>query len=311
MNRLQQHNAARRKQRRTGGEAGARTLLLLMVVFLLGIAVSAIWFYITSRRGPAGANGERGGASTVQLSDATRAVLSRLDSPLEIRFYALLDPATVPESVTALPSRVEELLSAYQQEAGGKVKVTTFSSQSNTNANAAVTDGMQPFNAEKGEACYLGLALVMKARKETLPRVAPEWAQALEPDLTRAIVRLQEATRVAAAPMAISHVNTAAVQEVKALIPNLADVSMEAGKEILRNAALKDLSTAAKEMEAQVKEAQQRLAGAQGDRSETNQQAAVKYLQQIQAEQAARIQQIAARAKAQMDAFQQLQAAAH
>ena len=297
-------NAGRRKQRRRGEEAGARTLLLLAVVFLLGIAVSAIWFHTSFKRGA-------GGASVPQLSDATRTVLSRLDSPLEIRFYALLDPATVPETVTAFPARVEQLLSAYQQEAGGKIKVTSFSSQSNPNANAARADGIQIFNADNGEACYLGLALVMKGHKETLPRLSPEWAQALEPDLTRAIARLLDATGAPGSPRPVSQVNTNAVQEVKALIPNFAAVSVEAGREILRDAALKDFKAAVEEMEGQVKEAQQRLAQAQSSGSETNQQAAVKYLQQVQAEQTAKIQEIAARAKAQMDAFQQLKAAAH
>ena len=36
----------------------------------------------------------------------SRAGLGRLNSPLEVRFYALLDPATVPDSVTAFAGRV-------------------------------------------------------------------------------------------------------------------------------------------------------------------------------------------------------------
>ena len=83
------------------------------------------------------------------------------------------------------------------------------------------------FNLDKGEACYLGVALSLDGRKETLPHLSPEWEQALEPDLTRAIIRLLEARRPAtiAAAAAVSQVNTAAVQEVKALIPDLAAVS--------------------------------------------------------------------------------------
>ena len=118
------------------------------------------------------------------------------------------------------------MLSAYQQQAGGKIKVTSVNSQSNAGANAALTDGLSAFNQDKGDACYLGVALMLNGKKETLPRLSPEWEQALEPDLTRAIARLLDATRPFTSPTAMSHINTNALQEVKALIPDLAAVSV-------------------------------------------------------------------------------------
>ena len=297
---------------RASERGGAQTIVLLMVVFLLGIAVSAFLFYGVSKRGSAGANGETNGIPAITLSESTRAVLGRLEAPLEIRFYALLDAATVPNSVTAFAGQVGQLLSAYQQQAGGKVKVTIVNSQSIPNANAALADGLTAFNLDQGPACFLGVALVLNGRKETLPRLSPEWAQALEPDLTRAIVRLLDAPqRSVAAPMTVSQIDTNAIREVKALIPNLADVSVKAGKQILQEAALKDFTAAAQEMQTQVKEAKQRLTQAQNGGSSAEQQAAMKQLLQVQAEQNEKIKQIAARSKAQIDALQQLKAAAH
>ena len=289
---------------RTSEHAGTRTIILLLMLCLLGIAGSAFWFYSASKRGTAGSK------PASPLSDTTRAVLGRLDSPLEIRLYALLDPATVPESVTAFAGRVGQLLSAYQQEAGGQIKVTSVNSQSNPNANAALADGISAFNLDKGEACYLGITMVLKGRKETLPHLSPEWEQALEPDLTRAIIRLVDATRPIGVP-AVSQVNTNAIQEVKALIPDVAAVSVEVGKQILRDAALKDFTAAVKEMETQVKEAEQRLAQAQNGGFEAERQAAMKHFQQVQAEQTEKLKQIAAKSKAQIDTFQQLKAAPH
>src|ERR1017187_6615628 len=90
---------------RPGEQAGSRISVLLLVVCLLGIAGGALWFYSASRRSPAGAAGQSRGTPASLLSDSTRAVLGRLESPLEIRFYALLDPATVPDSVTAFAGR--------------------------------------------------------------------------------------------------------------------------------------------------------------------------------------------------------------
>ena len=296
---------------RPSEHAGARTILLVATVFLLGIAATGFWFYTVSQRGQAGASNGADSPPTIQLSDATRAVLSRLESPVEARFYAVLDPASVPDSVTAFAGRVDQLLSAYQQEAGGKINVTRFNAQSNLNPNAATADGIHAFNLDKGEACYLGLALVFKGRKESLPRLSPEWEQALEPDITRAIARLLDAAQPVPVPVAVSQINTAAVQEVKALIPDLAAVSVEQGKRLLQDAALNDFTAAAKEMAAQVREAEQRLSQVMQGASEAEQQAARTHLQQVQKEQTEKLQEIAARSKAQLDAFQQIKAAAH
>jgi len=169
---------------RPGERAGTRTIFLLLVVCLLGIASGAYWFYRASQRGAASAGGPASGASGIVLSDSTTSILAGLESSLEIRFYALLDPATVPASVTAFAGRVGQLLSEYQKDAPGKIKVTSFTSQSNSDANAAMADGITVFNLDKGEACYLGITLALNGRKETLPHLSPDWEQALEPDLS-------------------------------------------------------------------------------------------------------------------------------
>ena len=308
MNDLRASDTGRTSKQCAGEQAGARTILLFAVVFLLGIAVSAAWFFLGSKRSPTGGNGD---PPAIQLSENTRAVLTRLASPLEIRFYALLDPASVPDSMTAFPARVEQLLSAYQQVAGGKIKVTSVNSPSTANANAARADGLEAFNSQKGDACYLGVALVIKGHKETVPRLSPEWEQALEPDLTRAIVRLLDAGRADTVSLVVSQANATAVQEVKALIPNLAAVSVQQGNEILRDAAFKDFTAATQEMQTQVKEAEQRLVQAHNGGSEAEQQAAMKHLQEVQAEQTEKLKQIAGRSRTQLDTFQQLKAAPH
>ena len=66
----------------------------------------------------------------------------------------------------------------------------------------------RPFNIDKGEPCYLGVALAFKGHKESLSRLSPDWEQAVEPDITRAIARLEETTQPVHAPTAISQVNT-------------------------------------------------------------------------------------------------------
>jgi hypothetical protein len=310
MGHLVANNAGWTRKRRRGEQAGSRTIILLLVL-LLGLAACGLWFYTSTRRGAAGAGVDTGGTPASLLSDSTKAVLDRLNSPLEIRFYALLDPGTVPGSLTAFADRIGQLLAGYQQEAGGKIKVTNFNAQSNPNAKAATADGITVFNLDKGEACYLGVTLVLNGRKETLPHLSPEWEQALEADVTRAIIRLLDGALPTTVPTAVSQINTAAVQEVRSLITDLAAVSVQQGKEILRDAALKDFTAAARKMQKQVKEAEQRLTQARNGGTDAEQQAAMKYLQQVQAEQTEKLKEIAARSKAQIDTFQQLKAAPH
>ena len=291
--------------------ARAQTILLVAIFFVLGIAASAFWFYATSKPNPPSTGETTGPAPAIQLSESTRAVLRRLNSPLDVRFYDLLDSSTVPESTITFAARVGQLLAAYEQAGGALVKVTHVSALSVATQQAADRDGIQPFNQEKGESCYLGLVLVLKGRKETLPRLAPEWEPALEPDITRAIARLLDATQPIPPPAVASAVYTNAAQEVRALIPDPNAVSLEEGKRILQGAALKDFTAATKEMQTQLKAAEQRLSQAQASGSEADKQAALKNFQQVQAEQTEKLKEIAARSKAQLDAFERIKSAPH
>jgi len=293
-------------------QAGARIVALILVSFLLGLAVSAFWFLHPITRGAAYNSAETNGPPLIALSDGARAVLERLDSPVEIRFYSLLDPASVSESEQAFAGRVDQLLSAFQQEAGGKINVIRYNSRTDINAAAAgaAADGIPPFNLDKGGACYLGIAVVHHGKKELLPRLFSQWEPALESDLSRAIARLIDASPSAGRAAAAARIDPATIEEVKRAITNLAAVSVEEGARILREAALKDFKTAVGEMETQVKEAQQRFSEAQNGGTDADRQAALKCLQQVQADQAEKLQQIAAKSKAQIEALQQLKAAA-
>lgn len=281
--------------------ANVQFIVLALVCFLLGIGVSLFWFHHSKPRSAA----ETPGASP--LSESTKAVLSRLQSPVEIRFYSVLDTASLPAAVPAFAGRVEQLLAAYQEAANGQLKVTRIDAHTPKAPDAAVADGIKTFNLDKGDACFLGLTLALDGNKESLPQLAPEWESALESDLTRALDRLltaQAAAKAAAAPAPLS---PAVTEQVKSTITNFASVSVQEGAQVLRESALKEFMAATKEMEAQLKQAQERVTQA---KSEEEQQAARKNLLQVQAEQTAKLQEIAARSSAQMDALQQLKAEA-
>jgi hypothetical protein len=311
VNRLAAQSPRSESRPRAGNRGGANATLLVLVALFLCLAAVGYWFFAASKRSQTATKEASANPAASQLSEVTRTVLGRLDSPVEIRFYSILDPASVPASVSAFSGRVDQLLSTYQQEAGGKVKVTRFDSQANASQNVPGADGIQAFNLDKGEPCFLGLALVFKGRKESLARLSPDYEQALEADITRAIARLEGAAQPVAAPTAVSQVNTAAVQEVKALIPDLAAVSLDEGRRILQTAVLNDVNLVKKETDAQVKEAEQRYHQALAGASEADKQAARQQLEQVQAEQKQKLDELYTKSAAQIHAFEQLKAAAH
>jgi hypothetical protein len=99
-----------------------------------------------------------------------------------------------------------------------------------------------------------------------------------------------------------------ALEDVKRALPNYASLSVEQGTEILREAALKEYAAAAEELQTQVAQAQSELKQAQSQ-SPADQQAAMKHLQQVQAEQSQKLQQIGGQLQTQIAALKQLKAA--
>lgn len=96
-----------------------------------------------------------------------------------------------------------------------------------------------------------------------------------------------------------------AVEEVKRALPNYASLSLDAGSEMLRQAALKNFAAATREMQSQMAKAQEELSQAE-NKSAADQQAAMKHLQQVQMEQAEKLQQIARQLQTQIAALQSL-----
>jgi hypothetical protein len=281
-------------------QAGTGVKILLLAVVVLGLATGAFWFSQRTTVKNPGAAGSGG------LSDGTRTVLKNLDSPVTIRFYSLLDKASVPAATFAFAERINNLLAEYQQAGDGKISVMRF--QKNSDADAASADGIKPFNLDKGYACYLGLSVSCKGQKESFPQLSTDWETALEADLSRAIARLSASqpsstASVVAGPAAP---NAVAVADLKFTLTNLADISVEDGSQILRVAAFQDYQTVAAKMETKVAEARQHLADSQNGGSETDRQAARKQLQSVETEQMEKLKQIATQLQSRITTLEQI-----
>jgi hypothetical protein len=276
--------------------------MLVTVFFLLGAALAGVWFKYGKHAAGSILTGQ-------ELSSPTVECLRHLNSPVEIRFYSVLPLGSAPEPLQDFSGRVDHLLTEFQAANESQIHVVRNISTSDANADAAATDGIQPFNLEKGDACFLGVMVVSGGRKESLARLQPEWEPALEFDLARAILRVA-ATPATSLVKASAPVSPEVTNEIARLIPDLNGTSLDDGIGILREAAVNKFNAAGAEMEKQIQAAQQQLANSQNGGSEAEQQAAMKHLQQVQLDEGEKIKAIAARLQVQISTFEQMKAAA-
>src|SRR6266851_1502342 len=124
------------------------------------------------------------------LSEGTRAVLSKLESPVKIRLYFTQGDAGAPLPIKAYGRRVEDLLAEFRQAGGGKVLVEKLDPQPDSDAeDSATLEGIEAQVTPTGEKFYLGAAVSTLDQKLALPALTPDREPLLEYDLTRAIAR--------------------------------------------------------------------------------------------------------------------------
>jgi hypothetical protein len=274
--------------------------LLAILAFGLGMVLAVVWFH-HHRSGPENSGG---------LSTATQKLLGQLETPVNIRYYSLLPTGSADETLQAFAGRVTQLLNAVQAAGGGKIQVASFDVPAETNTTAASADGIQAFNLDKGDACFLGLAIASGQNKESLTRLQPEWEPALESDLVRAILRVT-ATAAPAKPAAeIAKPSTETIATINRLIPDVSAVTAEQAGQIFSAEYLKQVGEVGAEMEAQVNTAAQLVVQAQASGSTADLEAAQKKLAQAQLAQGKKLSNLATQLQAQLAAFQQMKATA-
>jgi hypothetical protein len=280
---------------------GRRAPVLVLLFFLLGIALTVAWFEY-------GKNGLQG-QSFARLSGDTLDLLRRLNSPVQIQFYSVLPPGSASQSVQDFSQRVDRLLSAFQSANEAKISVIRNISAAETNADAAAASGLRPFNLENGGACFLGITVVSGGQTESLAQLRPEWEPALPYDLARAILRVAAETPPAVVAKS-APLTPAITNEVLQLIPNIATATPEDADRIFHQDFLNQCAKAGAEMEAQINAAAQEIVKAQHNGLPAGLEVAKKHLSQVQLEQTEKLKEVAAHLQLQLDAFQQMKAAA-
>jgi ABC-type uncharacterized transport system involved in gliding motility auxiliary subunit len=127
------------------------------------------------------------------LSDGTKAILKKLDTPVKVRFYCTQSESATPETVylKSYARKVEDLLQEYKQIAGKNLVIEKYDPQPDSDAeDSARLDGLEGQPLPGVERFYLGLAVSLADERVALPFLEPNRERQLEYDITRAIARV-------------------------------------------------------------------------------------------------------------------------
>ena len=122
------------------------------------------------------------------LSAGTKAILGKIDSPVEIRFYYSQSESRAPSQFKTYAKRVDDLLSEFRQASRGNIEIKKYDPQPDSEAeDLANLDGVDGQPTEGGEKFYLGVAISLDPQKVAIPFLPPNRERLLEYDLARAI----------------------------------------------------------------------------------------------------------------------------
>jgi ABC-type uncharacterized transport system involved in gliding motility auxiliary subunit len=136
------------------------------------------------------------------LSPGTKAILEKLDTPVEVRFYytmdskdmpvMLMDSKDMPIMLKTYAEQVEDLLNEYRKHARGNITIRKMDPKPDSDAEeSANMDGIEGQVVSLGsDRIYLGLSISQLDVKVALPFLSPKRERLLEYDISRAIARV-------------------------------------------------------------------------------------------------------------------------
>lgn len=158
----------------------------LVIMFIVIVAINAIGGALNFRADLTENN-------IYTLSEGTKRIVEKLDTPIEIRFYATANESYMPPRYRNYARRVEDFLDEIEDLAGDKIEVVKYNPQPDSDAeDLANLDGVngQPVDSFGMNRIYLGLAVSMLDTRVSIPFLSPDRQELLEYDVARAISRV-------------------------------------------------------------------------------------------------------------------------
>jgi ABC-type uncharacterized transport system involved in gliding motility auxiliary subunit len=130
------------------------------------------------------------------LSKGTRAILSKLDTPVQVRFYVSQRATAMPVALKTYAQRIDDLLNEYRQASRGLIEVQRLDPEPDSDAeDSARLDGVQGQPLADGQRIYLGLSVTQLDQKQAIPFLAPDRERLLEYDISRVIARVTQTNK--------------------------------------------------------------------------------------------------------------------
>ncbi len=130
------------------------------------------------------------------LSTGTKAILKKLDGPVEIRYYCTQRENRMPAALRSYAQHVDDLLSEFRAASNGNIEVKKYDPEPDSESeDLANLDGVEGQMLQTGDKFYLGLALSQDPAKVSIPFLSPEREKLLEYDLARAVSQVMSTNK--------------------------------------------------------------------------------------------------------------------
>lgn len=124
------------------------------------------------------------------LTDGTKAILSELDKPVIIRYYATRKSEAMPRRIKNYMRKVDDMLHRYSNLANGQIRIENIDPQPDTDAeDSAELDGIRGQRLNE-ENLYFGLSISCLDRQTPIPFLNPDGETMLEYYLSSAIANV-------------------------------------------------------------------------------------------------------------------------
>jgi ABC-type uncharacterized transport system involved in gliding motility auxiliary subunit len=188
------------------------------------------------------------------LSAGTRAILSKLDTPVQIRFYCTRGDNRMPVMLKTYAQRVEDLLGEFRQASKGQIEIQKLDPAPDSDAeDSARLDGIEGQARMEGEPFYLGVSVSMLDQKQALPFLSPDRERLLEYDLARALSRVISTTKPVIGVMSPLPYGGQPMNPMMMRMGQQGQQPWVLISELKRDFTVKDVSLAAEEIPADIK----------------------------------------------------------
>jgi ABC-type uncharacterized transport system involved in gliding motility auxiliary subunit len=125
------------------------------------------------------------------LTEGTKKILKKVDSPVEIRFYCSRGESRMPSTLRNFAQNIEDLLAEFKAQNPANIQIKKFDPKPDTEAeDLARLDGIEGQPLPSGESFYMGVCVSLDPQKVSVPFLSPERERLLEYDLARAVARV-------------------------------------------------------------------------------------------------------------------------